>query len=183
MRAQFPHLATELDRFDALLRESGSATATLAQWAGAFAAPAPAQIRAHVVPCPPPPLTADRIARLAVAGTADVRYRRVRLVHAGRVLSDAENWYVPARLAPAMRHALENSATPFGTLIEPLRPTRETLSSDRLWSPPEAPAVADSDRLPTRLLHHRALVRDGAGLPICEVSEVYTRNILLLRSA
>lgn len=168
----FSRYARELDRFDNMLRESDSATATLIEWIGRSAPGSEVVLHAITMSCATSPSPAGLLTRLDAPAT-DISYRHVRLVYEGRILSDAHNWYVPSRLTPSMVHALATSTTPFGALIEPLCPTRETLASEKLWSPDDA-----SQTLPPRLLHHQALLRSGSGIPICEVSEVYTRNIL-----
>lgn len=57
-----------------------------------------------------------------------IRYRRVKLVCGGRVLSDADNWYVPDRLTPAMNRTLETTTIPFGAVVKPLKFHRKTLN-------------------------------------------------------
>lgn len=168
----FSRYARELDRFDNMLRESDSATATLIEWISISTPESDVVLHAVTLPCATPPSPVGLLTRLD-APANDISYRHVRLVHKGRIVSDAHNWYVPSRLTPSMVQALATTTTPFGTLIEPLCPTRETLASEKLWSPDDP-----SQTLPPRLLHHQALLRSGSGIPICEVSEVYTRNIL-----
>ena len=62
-------------------------------------------------------------------------YRRVRLKCGDHVLSEADNWYVPARLAPEMNHVLETTDTPFGKAVAALHFRRHTLSANLLWRP------------------------------------------------
>jgi hypothetical protein len=88
-------------------------------------------------------------------------------------LSEAQNWYVPARLTPAMNAVLDTSDTPFGTVVAPLHITRRTLAADMLWRHGAKP--------PPALFRHRALVLDGAGRPIAEVIETYQRAAVELR--
>src|ERR1700748_917419 len=53
------------------------------------------------------------IRRLLQVGILEpVRYRRVRLSCGDQVLSDADNWYVPARLTAEMNRALDGTDTP-----------------------------------------------------------------------
>ena len=77
-----------------------------------------------------PPSTAVREA-LAVGASEPIAYRDVQLTCGVHVLSVAQNWYVPSRLAPAMNEALETSDRPFGSVVAPIRFTRERLSSKR----------------------------------------------------
>ncbi|MHA6721426.1 chorismate--pyruvate lyase family protein [Sphingomonas sp. RS2018] len=93
-----------------------------------------------------------------------VAYRCVRLVCGSRTLSRAENWYVPARLTPAMNTALEGD-TPFGAVIRRLGVTRRILSR-------QLPDDGDT------VLQLRALVVPATGRPIAEVIENYTREVL-----
>ena len=74
-----------------------------------------------------------RVRRLLQVGPSDpVRYRRVRLSCGDQVLSDADNWYVPARLTAEMNSALDGSDTPFGTVVKPLDFQRRTLGTEVL---------------------------------------------------
>lgn len=170
-------LAAELERFDALMRSSGSATATLTEWMRARAMRAQVDVVAHVRADQAADLPAGLAQRLKLTDAGSIAYRRVWLSCEGRVLSVAENWFVPERLTSVMRQQLAAGKIPFGNVIKPFTPVRRTLSSRKLWSPSDEQAAACS-RLPTTLLHHHAIVSDRLGLPICEVSEIYTRNIL-----
>src|SRR5262249_23135272 len=51
------------------------------------------------------------------------------------VLSEADNWYVPARLTPEMNRLLETTDTPFGVAVQSLHFQRHTLSAELLWQP------------------------------------------------
>lgn len=165
------HLRSALDRFDAQLRASHSATQTLESWLAERRGEAGVTLMAHVRAVSAPGADAAIMRRLGVEHWAEVRYRRVWLACRGRVMSVAENWYVAARLGEGMADALASGATPFGAVIAPLSPTRETFSAETLWA-------GEGSRLPSALLRHHALVRAGEGAPLCEVREVYTRNIL-----
>jgi uncharacterized protein YjiS (DUF1127 family) len=55
-----------------------------------------------------------------------IAYRCVRLVRGLVVLSEADNWFIPERLPPAVRIALEATDMPFGAAIARLRPSRRT---------------------------------------------------------
>lgn len=168
-------LSEKLDRFDTMLRASDSATATLALWIGIPTGQGHRGLHARLRPGPDVVPPADVLDRLEVPGPQDIAYRRVWLIYRGRILSDAENWFVPARLTGAMRMMLAEDEIPFGAVVSPLLPTRETLSAERLWRPGGA---RPREGLPARMLRHRALMRTSSGEPICEVSEIYTRNIL-----
>ncbi len=161
-----------LDRFDARLRASASATLMLEQWLAERGGAAGAKLSAHLRAVVAPREDASILRRLGVADWPQLSYRRVWLASRGRVMSVAENWYVGARLGEGMVDALASGATPFGAVITPLSPTRETLNAEKLWG-------GEGGSLPPALLRHHALVRAGDGAPLCEVREVYTRNILI----
>lgn len=171
-------MQAELERFDALLSKSASATATLEEWMRARSGAETGCITAHVRSVIPPDVSPAQLRRLDVDAPARIAYRRVWLAHGCNILSVAENWFVPDRLAPAMRARLAEDTTPFGRVIESLAPVRETLNTRRLWSPSR-----ENGKLPGALLHHYALVRLPGGAPVCEVSEVYTRNIVIRPAA
>jgi chorismate-pyruvate lyase len=106
-------------------------------------------------------------AMLGVGEGEEVGYRRVQLTCGDEVLSEAENWYVPARLTPEMNAALAGE-TPFGVVVRPLAPSRRNLSSERVWAGQGANEI---------LRHHAVLV--AAGQSIAEVIETYQRAMLV----
>ncbi len=112
------------------------------------------------------PATACACAALAVGDLAEVTHRRVMLRAGGRAVSDAELWYVPGRLWPGMADTLLTTAIPFGSVVAPMQPRRETLSF-RFGAAGEAHALA-----------HRAILRDATGVPIALVHEFYRRDAL-----
>jgi hypothetical protein len=59
----------------------------------------------------------------------------VRLACGAQVLSHADNWYLPARLTPEMNRQLDQTETPFGTVVRPLDFHRETLEAVPLNGP------------------------------------------------
>src|SRR5262245_10602608 len=77
---------------------SRSATATLETWCGEHRLADPAQIVADRVQQAVVTPTAEQLRRLEVTNAADVNYRHVKLRCGSRVLAEADNWYVPARL-------------------------------------------------------------------------------------
>nr|WP_246587067.1 hypothetical protein [Stakelama flava] len=108
--------------------------------------------------------------RLQVGPDEPVSYRRVRLVCGDRLLSEAENWFVPSRLTDAMNRDLLSGTRPYGAVIAPLRPRRRNLQRERLWDGSGMP--------PEKILRHRALVLDHNGVPLAEVVETYHRGAL-----
>lgn len=81
-------------------------------------------------------------------------------------MSEAWNWYVPARLPPAMNAVLENGDTPFGKVIAPLGFSRQRLASKR---------GAAAGCPPGTVMSHRAVLRLPDGKPVSLVTECYTR--------
>jgi len=79
--------------------------------------------------------TAEQLQRLQAPSANEVKYRRVELRCGGHVLSEADNWYVPGRLTAEMNKLLETSDTPFGKVVQALRPYRRTFAVTILWSP------------------------------------------------
>jgi N-acyl-D-amino-acid deacylase len=128
----------------------------------------------------------DQLQRLQVTNATELRYRRVRLSCGTKVLSEADNWYVPSRLTPAMNTALETTDAPFGRVVAPLEPYRRTLDMRVLWSPLPAQwrrgaAVASAGgalAIPSALFEHRAVLYTRDHTPFSEVVETYQRDIL-----
>lgn len=126
--------------------------------------------------------------RLAVGSEGELRYRHVLLFCGDKLLSEADNWYVPARLTPEMNRLLEETDTPFGRVVRDLDFKRETLSAKLLWSPlsgewdvspePAAPPSGSLIEAPDHILEHRAILRANGGVPFSFVAETYTRDVL-----
>ena len=112
-----------------------------------------------------PATAAER--RLLQAGPAEpIRHRRVRLMCGEHLLSLADNWYVPARLTPAMNQMLDETDTSFGTVVRPLNFHRQTLEATAPRHDPHA------------ILRVRALLLTEAGLPFSLVIENYTPDLI-----
>ena len=183
--------AALLQEFNATLLSNPSATRTLTQWCATH----------HLAPLPkivawpdpgaiqPPP---DSVrAQLAVAPTDPIAYRRVQLRCGDKVLSEADNWYVPSRLSAEMNQLLNTTQTPFGTAVRALNFTRKTLSAELLWQPlpalwemhplqlqaTDAPAPPPALAIPAYVLRHAAVLSKPDGQPFSYVQETYTRNI------
>ncbi len=106
-------------------------------------------------------------AALDVKPDEPLGYRRVRLKCGDRVLSEADNWYVPARLTPEMNRVLETTDTPFGKAVAALHFRRHTLSAELLWRPlPQGwemgaggtPDETGALAIPDHVLEHRAVL-------------------------
>ncbi len=125
-----------LDLLQQRLLSQPSATLVLQGWCATYhLAPEP-KIVARRVSGEPKPMPESVRQNLALKPGEAVGYRRVQLLCGDRVLSDADNWYVPDRLTPAMNRLLDDTDTPFGLAVRSLHFKRRTLSSERLWSPP-----------------------------------------------
>jgi len=132
--------------------------------------------------------TAEQKQRLQVASDDEVKYRRVRLHCGDRVLSEADNWYVPGRLTAEMNRLLETTDTPFGKAVQALEPYRQTFAVKLLWSPlpdgwelhPMTPSngTATILAIPDALFEHRAVLYARDRKPFSETDEVYRRDIL-----
>jgi chorismate-pyruvate lyase len=177
-----------IEELNGELLASSSATTTLETWCADHRMAVPARITATVVRGSQSPASAQDRAMLEAAAGEPVRFRRVLLACGDHVLSQAENWYVPSRLTPDMNRTLDTTGTPFGRVIAPLKPSRQTLSVERLWLPlPAGWETAGTHfvkqsggnlAIPLFLFRHRAVVRDGAHRPIALVVETYTNGVL-----
>lgn len=157
-----------VSRLDRLLRSSPSATALLERlWAERWGDTA-ASLRAQLVAGPPPPEPPDLRTLLEVADAEALGHRRVALGVGTTMLSEAENWFVPARLTATMRALLVATDTPFGRVIASLAPSRTTLATEQ---PPAGGRV---------VLRHRALVVAQDGRPLALVAEDYLAAALAL---
>ena len=132
------------------------------------------------------PATADVRAALDVKPDEPLGYRRVKLKCGDHVLSEADNWYVPARLTPEMNHMLETTDMPFGKAVAALHFRRHTLSAELLWWPlpkgwemgATTSEAAGALAVPEHVLEHRAVLSLPDGEPFSEVVETYTGEVL-----
>lgn len=155
-----------LAEFERTLAAQDSATAALGQWCKARRIADPPTIRAEQ--SGRAPLASPEVRRLLGVSEAEpVAFRHVRLACGAAVLSEADNWYVPARLTPAMNAMLATTQTPFGKVVAPLGFRRERLAQQRGRSG-DCPAGT--------VLSHRALLRLPDGQPLSLVTECYTRG-------
>ena len=181
-----------LQTLNAELLSHDSATVTLEQWCAAHHLADPARITAERLPTADQPPTAKQRQELRVTPTQAVRYRHVKLRCGAVVLSEAENWYVPSRLTAAMNQQLNTTDAPFGKITQALHFQRHTIDARLLWHPlpdgwelqPVATAAsADALNPPAQVLEHRALLLLPDGIPISEVIETYTGNVLAFAAA
>jgi chorismate-pyruvate lyase len=177
-----------LQTLNADLLSHDSATLTLERWCGTHGMASPARVVAHRVHGQDKPLPPELRAQLEVGTDEAVKYRRVQLACGDRVLSEADNWYLPDRLTASMNRQLDSSDVPFGKVVRPLHFRRKTLSARLLWSPLPAdwerhrlqllPATTALLAMPHSLLQHRALLQTPDGRPFSALIETYTDQVL-----
>lgn len=177
-----------LQTLNAELLAGASATLTLDRWCEAHRMASPARVVAVRDRAAHKEATAEQRTLLAVTGTEPLRYRRVQLTCGARVLSEADNWYVPARLTAEMNHQLETTDVAFGRAVQALQFRRRTLSARLLWAPlPDGwdmtPVVlpdagARPLHVPRELLQHQAVLTLPDGTPLSLVIETYTDEVL-----
>ncbi|HUA34422.1 MAG TPA: hypothetical protein VMA09_12505 [Candidatus Binataceae bacterium] len=175
-----------LQTLNATLLSHPSATVTLENWCKEHQLASEPRIVARHVAVIDKPITAKQRQELAIGPDEPVRYRHVELACGSRVLSIADNWYVPSRLTPEMNHVLETTDMPFGKVVAPLHFTRHTLEAELLWSPLPAgwemsklPPPGNSPiQIPDELLRHRAILSRADGKPFSEVIETYSGAML-----
>jgi hypothetical protein len=177
-----------IQTLNAAILSSPSATATLEGWCRDHKLAANPVMVADVVRGADAPADAEQRRRLAVNDDETVKYRRVRLRCGDRILSQAENWYVPGRLTAEMNRLLETTNTPFGRAVQSLEPYRQNLGATLLWSPlppgwetgskPVPPSTSRTLSIPDAVFAHRALLYTHGHTPFAEVNEVYQRGIL-----
>ena len=159
--------APATERLRAALLAGTSATQVLTQYCAELKLAAPPVIRAlqggAQIPAPP-----DVRAALKAADGEIIRHRRVRLTCGDHVLSNADNWYLPARLTPQMNRLLDETQTPFGTVVRPLDFHRQTLEAEPL-------------RGPEAILRIRALLLTRENVPFSLVVENYSPDLVAPR--
>ncbi|MGH8231457.1 MAG: hypothetical protein ACRESY_06520 [Steroidobacteraceae bacterium] len=177
----------ELQTLNAELLSHDSATLTLERWCDAHHLATPPQVIAERSGPEQRPATDQQRRELQVSASEPVRYRHVKLRCGSIELSEADNWYVPARLTADMNRVLDSTDTPFGKAVQALHFQRHTIESRLLWQPlptgwdmqPPPPGRAASVlRIPQAVLQHRAVLTLPDGTPFSEVVETYSRNVL-----
>ena len=190
-----------LQSLNATLLSQPSATRTLTQWGAAHQIAPQPEIKALQGEKKPKEAPESVRTALAIEPGQSIAYRRVQLQCGDQVLSEADNWYVPARLTDAMNTVLETTQTPFGTAVRDLHFSRKTVSARLLWEPLPAHWEMQSMReventqempnkqtmqtmqdrpalqIPAYVLQHAAILSRADGVPFSYVQETYTRNI------
>jgi chorismate-pyruvate lyase len=184
-RLERAELLALLQTLNADLLGHDSATLTLERWCADHRLADPARIVARRARGADKALPDALRAKLAIGPAEAVGYRHVELACGDRVLSEADNWYVPGRLTAEMNLRLDTTDEPFGKVVAALHFQRRTLSAQLLWSPLpagwELAADSASDagalRVPHRVLRHEAILYDAAQVPFSAVVETYTNAV------
>jgi hypothetical protein len=179
-----------IEILNAQILASTSATLTLESWCRVHGLATPAQVIARAQSGAERAPSDQQRQELQVDAQEPVRYRRVELLCGDVLLSVAENWYVPSRLSASMNALLESTQTPFGKVVLPLRPHRETLADSLLWSPlpvgwdvggairSRSGAAGAALEMPAALFEIRAILYTPDHQALAEVVEDYQRGIL-----
>lgn len=183
--AEIQQLRTELalTRLQADLLRERSATRVLESWCSHYRLADPATVRAEVLTAATKAPSAETLNRLQVTKAEEVAYRRVALRCGNTTLSEADNWYVPARLTKAMNLRLASSDVPFGKIIAELKPFRVTIAAQPLWSAMSDDSVCqvkptEASVAPEAVLRVQALLYREDLKPFSEVHEVYQRALI-----
>lgn len=176
----------QVQSLNAELLSRDSATATLQRWCDLHGGGGKIVARRPAVD-PKPAGEAER-RDLKIGPDEPVAYRRVELACGDKVLSEADNWYLPARLTPEMNTLLNTTQTPFGVAVRPLDFRRRTLSAEPLFQPLPAgwAAVRPAEdkagavmTIPHLVLRHRAVLSTPDAAPFSLVVETYTHQVLI----
>jgi len=116
------------------------------------------------------PDASDPQARLAPGPDEPLRLRHMRLTCEDETLSEAWNWYVPARLPEEANAQLDEAGTPFGRALAQYGFTRT-----RLWSRKGRAGACPAG---TILSQAAELHLPGQDRPVSYVLECYTRAAL-----
>lgn len=177
-----------LQTLNADLLSHDSATLTLERWCADHRLAEPPRIVARRVRDAAKPIPDDLRLLLKAGVDEPIGYRHVQLMCGTHVFSEADNWYLPARLTGEMNQRLDATDEPFGKVAQPLHFQRRTLSAELLWSPlpsgwemSVAQAAPSGDRsalhIPGDVLRHRAVLIDAAQVPFSTVVETYTSQL------
>lgn len=104
-----------IQTLNAEILSSRSATLSLENWCRDHRLASDPKILAYVMKGINKAPTAEQRQRLEVSAEDEVKYRRVQLRCGARILSEADNWYVPSRLTPEMNRLLETTDVPLAT--------------------------------------------------------------------
>lgn len=154
-----------LEAFEAALARRDSATLALEDWCAARRIADPPVVRAKNLSNESAAIPAAARRELGLKAGERAQMRQVHLSCGKTVLSVAWNWYVPARLTPAMNEALSTTDTPFGKVVAPLQFRREPLAT--------VPGRAETCPVGTISTHRARLILPD-GRPLSYLIECYT---------
>jgi len=158
-----------LEALEATLARRDSATLALEDWCALRRIADPPVIRARALRMPQATVSKRVRKALGVSAKEPVQVRQVELSCGDTVLSVAWNWYLPARLTPAMNTALRTSDTPFGKVVMPLGFRREALMQ----------VAGRAEACPSgTVLTHRARLMLPGSRALAYVIECYTAATL-----
>lgn len=171
------------------LLEATSASKTLQSWCGDHDYIYSSGLRAEVIERSVDihPETPKVRVILKASPAEPVAFRRVRLICGRHVLSDAENWYLPARLKEGMNWRLNNTSMPFGLVVQELGFYRRNQSVDLLWWNLQDPTLTqlstdlqlqEALAIPDILFRHYAVLYSGEDRPFSYVVESYTKDLI-----
>ena len=176
-----------IETLNADLLGHDSATLTLERWCATHGLASPPTVTATRVPEAETPADEAVRRQLGAQAAEPVRHRHVRLSCGNHVVSEADNFYLPARLTTEMNQALDTTDTAFGRAVGALRFQRRTLSAELLWHPlPPGweqgdgfPAAGSGGlAVPADVLRHRAVLVLPDGTPFSALVETYTGEVL-----
>ncbi|PZA12617.1 hypothetical protein DNX69_06865 [Rhodopseudomonas palustris] len=178
---------SSVDEFLKVMRDHDTATTALIAWCRCHY---PDEAEAIAITLfGDEPVPADRYhGPLRLRAGETLRRRCVWLRWGDRVLSEAENWYVPERLPSAMRDAVCDGHRPYGAVIAALRPKRITtmaLCADNV-EPDQTEAAellaelarTDGFSPPSAFVLHIHAVMTASGVELAEIHEHYRRELL-----
>lgn len=177
-----------LQTLNADLLSHDSATLTLERWCGDHGLADPARVVAQRDRNAEKPIPPELRARLSVTDLEPLGYRHVRLACGDHVLSEADNWYVPARLSADMNKRLDSTDEPFGKVVRSLGFVRRTLSAELLWSPlpsgweMKQPQALPPLSIPHEVLRHQAVLYTATQEPFSALVETYTSEVFSFRT-
>lgn len=129
-----PDQRQTLERLESELLSNPSATEVLEGHCNRYFGAEHATVRAEIIKRENHVKASKTVLRALKLGPGEsVSYRSVRLRCGEIALSEADNWYVPERLTPAMNEALAKTDIPFGKVVKPLQFQRQTQKTR--WNP------------------------------------------------
>jgi len=121
-----------IETLNVKLLSACSATFTLDKWCTDHKLGEETKIRARLDRSVDKPITNEQRNQLQIDVNEPVKFRHVELACGDRVLSEADNWYVPSRPTAEMNRLLETTDIAFGRAVAALKPFRQTFAVELL---------------------------------------------------